>query len=57
MYQSQSKLTVGSDTSPHLYQKVLIDSKAELITQKLEEQTTNYNQLLALLKDEKSKTE
>ena len=46
MYQSQSRLTAGSDTTPLLYQKVLIDSKAQLITQKLEEQTANYNQLL-----------
>ena len=43
MYQSQSRLTAGSDATPLLYQKVLIDSKTQLISQKLEEQTANYN--------------
>lgn len=57
MYQSQTRLKAGSDTSPLLYQKVLIDSKTELISQKLEEQKANYNQLLASLQDEKSKAE
>ena len=37
---------------PMQFHKVLVDSKAALVTQKLEEKSKNYNQLAAQLKDE-----
>lgn len=35
-----------------MYHKVLMDSRAQLVTQKLEEQVLNYNQLVAQLQVE-----
>ena len=52
-YLSESKLSFGNET-PLLYQKVLIDSKAQLATQKLETQLANYNLLLDQSKVDKT---